>query len=201
MLKIYGSPRSSAGRCFVMLEELGVPYEVMPMDMRARQHKSPEFLKLNPNGKVPVLLDGDFVIWESIAINHYLCEKYRPSLLGTGPQNRALIQQWNTWCMVDLQPPLIDMLIQLIFVPEERRDMALVERSRKKALPYLDVLEKGIGNKTYLVGEEFSVADINAGSVANLALALGISLGDKPNLSRWVKMLKSRPSFQKFAEG
>ncbi|MES2962695.1 MAG: glutathione S-transferase family protein [Bdellovibrionota bacterium] len=201
MLKIYGSPRSSAGRCFVLLEELGVPYEVAPMDMRARQHKSPEFLKLNPNGKVPVLVDEDFVVWESVAINHYLCEKYRPSLLGSGPRTRALVQQWSVWSMVECQPPLIDMLIQLLFVPEERRDYALIERSRKKALPFLDVLDKGIGNKTYLVGHELTVADFNVGSVANLALALGISLGDKPNVMRWVSMLKERPSFKKFAEG
>lgn len=199
MIKIYGSPRSSAGRCFVLLEELGLKYETVAIDMRAREHKSPDFLKLNPNGKVPVLKDGDFVVWESVAINHYLCEKYRPSLLGTGPENRALVQQWNVWSVVECQPPLIDMLIQLIFVPEERRDMALVERSRKKALPLLEVLDKGIGNKTYLVGEEFTVADINAASVANLALAFGLPL--PPNLSRWMTMMKSRPSFQKFAEG
>ncbi len=168
--------------------------------MRAKQHKSPEFLKLNPNGKVPVLTDGDFVIWESVAINHYLCEKYRPSLLGTGPENKGLVQQWSVWSMVDLQPPLIDCLIQLLFVPEERRDLTLIERSKKKAQPYLDVLDRAIGNKTYIVGEQFSVADINAASVANIALALGLPLGDKPNLMRWLTALKARPSFAKFGE-
>lgn len=201
MIKIYGSPRSSAGRCFVLLEELGVPYEVAPLDMRAREHKSPEFLKLNPNGKVPVLVDGDFVIWESIAINHYLCEKYRPSLLGNGPRVRGQVQQWSVWAMVDFQPPLIDMLIQLVFVPEERRDMALVERSRKKVPGLMQILEKGIGNKTYAVGQELTVADFNLASVVNVAVALGMPLDSTPNVKRWFAMMKSRPSFQKFADG
>jgi len=200
MIKIWGIPQSSAGRCFVLLEELGLPYEVQPLDMRAKAHKSPEFLKLNPNGKVPVLMDGDFTIWESVAINHYLCEKHRPSLLGTGPMMKGLVQQWNVWAVVELQPPLIEMLIQLVFVPEERRDMALVEKSRKEALPFLAVLDKGIGNKPYLAGEEFTVADINVASVVNVALALGINLDDKPNLMRWLKSVKSRPSFKKFSE-
>ncbi|MEK7356790.1 MAG: glutathione S-transferase family protein, partial [Bdellovibrionota bacterium] len=73
-------------------------------------------------------------------------------------------------------------------------------RSKKKAQPYLDVLDRAIGNKTYIVGEQFSVADINAASVANIALALGLPLGDKPNLMRWLTALKARPSFAKFGE-
>lgn len=200
MLKIYGSPRSSAGRCFVLLEELGLKYEVVPLDMRAREHKSPDFMKLNPNGKVPVLVDGDFVIWESVAINAYLCEKYAPNLLGMGPRNKGLVQQWSTWSVVELQPPLIDCLIQLMFVPDEKRDMSLVDRQRKKAKPFLAVLDREIGSKTYLVGQQFSVADINVASVANLALGVGVDLGGFPNLTRWLAAIKDRPSFRKFGE-
>lgn len=200
MIKIYGNPRSSAGRCFVLLEELGLPYEVVPLDMRAREHKSPEFLKLNPNGKVPVLVDDDFVIWESTAINHYLCEKYGPNLLGSGPQNKGLVQQWSTWSVGELQVPLLDCVMELYFKPEGERDMGWVDRRRRDALPLLTILDRAIGSKSFLVGQEFSVADINVASVMNLALMFGVPLDGTPNLQRWLNAIKDRPSFRKFGE-
>src|SRR3989344_9118391 len=123
MIKIYGAPRSSAGRCFWLLEELALPYQAMPVDMRNKEHKSEAFLKLNPNGKVPALVDGDVVLWESIAINHYLADKYRPELLGKTPVERGLEQQWSTWSMVDLQPPLVDLIIQMVLTTEEKRNV------------------------------------------------------------------------------
>ena len=80
MVEIYGSPRSSASRCFIVLEELGIPYKAMPIDMSNREHRSDAYLLLNPNGKIPCVNDDGFVIWESLAINHYLVEKYKPAL-------------------------------------------------------------------------------------------------------------------------
>src|SRR5687767_5881522 len=112
MIKIYGSPHSSGGRCYWTLEELGLSYERVKIDMRSKEHKSPSYLNLNPNGKVPVMVDDDFVLWESAAINSYLAEKHRPELLGRTLQERALVQQWTLWAMVDLQPPHVDLLIQ-----------------------------------------------------------------------------------------
>ncbi|MCB0362836.1 MAG: glutathione S-transferase [Bdellovibrionales bacterium] len=114
MVAIYGSPRSSSGRCFWCLEEIGIEYENKPINFREKQHKSPEYLKLNPNGKVPVLVDGDFVIWESLAINFYLAEAYKPQLLGSDIQHRGLVHQWSIWALADLQPPLIEAFIQSV---------------------------------------------------------------------------------------
>ncbi len=201
MIKVYGSPRSSSGRVFLLLEEIGLKYETMPIDMmEKREHKSEAFLKLNPNGKVPVLVDGDFTIWESIAINNYLADKYKPELLGKDSRERGLVQQWSVWSMVELQPPLIDIFIQMVFVPTEKRDMALVHKSREKIPPMLSILDRQLEGKQSLVGEGLTVADFNLATVVNLAGALEFDLKPFANLNRWMAELKERPSFKKFFE-
>ena len=82
MIKLYGPARSSAGRCFWLLEELNVPYENIKVDLMNKEHKADWFLKINPNGKVPALVDEDVTLFESMAINYYLTEKYKPEFMG-----------------------------------------------------------------------------------------------------------------------
>jgi glutathione S-transferase len=201
MIQIYGSPRSSAGRCFLMLEECGLPYEVMPLDMMGKkEHKSEQFLKLNPNGKVPCLVDNGFVLWESAAIVHYLAEKCKPSMLGTTPQDKALVNQWSFWSMTEAQPPLVDILIQRVFVPEGKRDLALIARREQQVPVLFEVLEKALTKKKYLVGESYSVADVMVGSVMNFAMGLQLDLSQYPNIKSWLTEMKSRPAWMKFAE-
>jgi glutathione S-transferase len=201
MIKIYGSPRSSAGRCFLVLEELGLPYETPPFNiMERKDHKSAEFLKLNPNGKVPCLVDGDFVIWESMAINHYLVDKYRPAFLGTTPEERGLSQQWSLWTLSELQPPMVDIIVQMMFVPEDRRDLKVVEKAREKVPPLLDILERQLEGREWLVGHSFLLVDLNVASVVNIAQTLKIDLEKYKHLTAWFSRIKARPSFRKFAE-
>ncbi|MGE3681123.1 MAG: glutathione S-transferase family protein [Bdellovibrionales bacterium] len=200
MIQIYGSPRTSAGRCYLMLEELGLPYEAKPLDMAAKEHKSEAYRKLNPNGKVPALIDGDYVIWESLAINFYLAEKYRPSLLGNGAEEKGLVQQWSVWALAELQPPLVDMLIQLVFVPEPKQDMMVVEKARGRVPGMLEILDRHLSGRTYLVEEKLTLADFNVVSVVNLADGLKVDLEPFPHVRSWFTDLKSRPSFQRFVE-
>lgn len=200
MIKIYGVPRSSSGRCFLMLEELGLPYENVPLDMKNKEHKSDAFLKLNPNGKVPVLVDGDFVIWESIAINNYLADKHRPELLGKTPMERGVQQQWSTWAMVDLQPPLVEILIQMVFVPEDKRSMTVIEKNREKVPPMLAILEKVLTGKDYILGKNISVADFNLVSVVNIAVMFEFDFKPYPAIGAWMGRMKDRPCFKKVAE-
>jgi glutathione S-transferase len=200
MIQIYGSPRSSAGRCYLLLEELGIPYETVPLDLSKKEHKSEAFLRLNPNGKVPCLVDGEFVLWESIAINHYLAEKYKPALLGTNPQEKGLVQQWNLWAMTEMQPPLVDILIQLVFTPEDKRDVNAIAKAKERLQPMLANLDRALAGKTYLVGEKLTVADFNAASVVNIAAAFQLPMDHLANLLAWFKRMKDRPSFKKFAD-
>lgn len=196
MLKIYGSPRTSAGRCFSMLEEIGATYEAASVDMAKREHKSPEYLKLNPNGKVPCLVDGDFVIWESMAINSYLAEKYKPELLGTGVEEKSLVTQWSVWGMMELQPPLVDLLIQTVFMPEERRDQALIEKRRAQIPAKLEILDQALKGKEYLLGGHYTLADLNLVSIVRMATSTQVDLSPYKNIVSWFERINSRPSFQ-----
>ncbi len=200
MIKLFGSPRSSAGRCHVMLEECGLKYETIKLDMATKQNKSAEYLKLNPNGKVPTLVDGDFAIWESVAINRYLAEKYKPELLGVTVEERALIEQWSVWSLVEFQPDLVAMLIQMLFVPEARRDHEIIEKAKSRLPEKFSILNAHLRNREYVVSNYFSLADINAASVANIGLGLGMNLSDYPHMMDWLTRMKSRKSFKAVAE-
>lgn len=200
MIEIYGDPRSSAGRVFLMLEELGLPYKRIPLDMRKKEHKSPEFLVLNPNGKIPCLKDQDYVIWESIAINQYLAEKYRPEMLGATPEEKGHVAQWSVWAMTELQPPLVDLLIQMIFVPEDKRNHALIEKAKEKIPGLLHILDQALSGKDYLVANKFTVADINMASVVSILEHLHMEIAPYKEILSWMERVNSRPAFRKFSE-
>jgi len=200
MIKIYGSAKSSAGRCFWCLEEIGIDYEVQGVNFREKEHKSANYLKLNPNGKVPVMTDGDFAIWESMAINLYLAESYKPELLGKNLKEKALIQQWSVWAIAEVQPPLIEAFIQLVFVPEERRSMEVIEKAKAKMPAMLGVLNDALTQTGYLVGNEFTLADLNVASVVTITEAVGIELTEYKNILAWLKGISDRPAFQRYQE-
>jgi glutathione S-transferase len=140
MITLYGSPKSSAGRCYWTLEEAGVPYTLKEVDMKNKEHKSPEFLKINPMGKVPAMVDGDVTLFESMAINFYIADTYKKELLGSTPGERGLAHQWSFWATSELQGPIIDIFIQKVFVPEDKRDHTIIENSLNKLPALLHIL-------------------------------------------------------------
>lgn len=200
MIKIYGSPRSSAGRCYLMLEECGLKYEHVKLDMGKKEHKSADFLKINPNGKVPALMDGDFQIWESIAINNYLAEKYKPELLGHGAEAKGLVYQWSVWAMTEMQSPFVDILIQLHFVPEEKRNHEKIEKAKMHIPELLNILDKALANKKYLVNDTYSLADLNIASVLNIGNSIGVHFDQFQSITNWFAQIKNRSAWQKFVE-
>nr|BFD61044.1 glutathione S-transferase family protein [Bdellovibrio sp. CKG001] len=197
MIKIYGSPLSSAGRCYWMLEELGLPYEQVPLNMREKQHKSEEYLKINPNGKVPAIIDGEYVLWESMAITNYLAKKHNSPMAAQNAEEEGQMLQWSFWALVDLQKPAVDWLIQAMFVPAEHRNQNIISDAQNILPRYLQVLEKGLSGKTYLVGNRFTVADINVASVIGILHALKFDLSSYPNITKWSQTCHSRPASQK----
>jgi glutathione S-transferase len=199
MIKIYGSPQSSAGRVYWMLEELNVPYERQPLDMSQRQHKSPEFTKLNPNGKVPCIVDGDFVLWESMAITQYLATKYgaQSGLLPQTPEETGLFAQWSYWSILDMQKHAVEWLIQAVFVPSERRDASIIEKAQKSLTPLYTILDQALANKKYLVGDRFTLADLNVASVVTVAMGLGFDMTPFTNVTQWLKACQDRPAWHR----
>lgn len=195
MITFYGSPMSSASRTHWLLEEAGVPYEYKIVNIREGQQRTPEFLAVNPNGKIPAIVDGDVKIAESMAINFYVAEKYAPALIPSDVVQRAKVLEWSFWVASTVQQPLVNILMHTTFLPEAQRDAALVEKSRAELPRYLEVLEKGLTGHEYLVGDRFTVADVNVASVLGLAIMGKVELG--PNTMAWLTRMNARPAFQR----
>lgn len=198
MLTIYGSPRSSAGRCIWTLEEAGVSYALKEVDMRNKEHKSAEFLKINPMGKVPAMVDGDITLFESMAINYYIADTYKKELLGTNALERGLSMQWSFWASCELQPPVIEVFIQKVFVPEDKRDHKVIEKNLSKLPEFLAVLNNALADKKYLAGEQFTIGDINTASVVSICPMMGVDLSTYPHIKSWLEAISDRPAFQKY---
>jgi glutathione S-transferase len=197
MIELYGSPASSSGRSRWMIEETGVPYEYKRIDVRAGQCKTPEFTRLYGGATVPVLRDGDFVLGESIAINFYLAEKHAPELLPSDLALRGQCYQWSLWAITNVQPELLSLMFDAM-KPSEQRNPSAVDAAKLRLAPQLAFLDQALEGHDYLVGDRFSVADVNAGSVLNIARFTG-SLSGSPNAGAWLERLVARPAFQRAA--
>ncbi len=192
-MKIYGSKQSSASRCYWAAAEAGVELENIPLDFQKQEHKSEAFLKLNPNGKVPTLVDGDVVIWESMAINNYIIEKHKPELFGEmDAGSHALLLQWSYWSMAHLQKAIEPLYMQKWTgaLSEE----ALV-KAKEDATKWLKILDARLEGRDFIVGEMFTIADINVGSIASSGKDY-LDYGVFPNVSRWLASLAERPAYK-----
>ncbi len=198
MITLYGSPRTSAGRCLWTLEEVGVPYNLKDVDMRNKEHKSAEYLKINPMGKVPALIDGNVTLFESMAINFYLADNYKKELLGMTSKERGLSLQWSFWASSELQDPIIEVFIQKVFMPDDKRDQAVIEENLAKLPDLLNVLNNSLEGKKYLTGDQFTIGDINTQSVVSICPMIGVDLKQYKNIDAWLGAISDRPAFQKY---
>lgn len=196
MITIYGPRASSAFRCIWFLEEMGESYELKAVDMKAGEHKSPDFLKLNPNGKVPVLVDGDFVIWESLAINYYLMEKYGATqFVGTTPEEHGQVNQWTIWSMIELSTACMPLVSQKW---RGLPDSEATETAKTVGIPkHLQILEDQLKGHDYLVMDTFTLADITATSVVDMLGFVNFDLSAYPEVKRWHAAMTSRPAYVK----
>jgi glutathione S-transferase len=188
----------------ITLAELGVhDYKMVLVDMENGQHKSLEFLKLQPFGQIPVLQDGDLTIFESHAIVRYLVEKYEnTALIGKTPKERAVVNQWWEVESQNFNRPcssLVHLWHGVNYKGLPRDDAAEAEQVAKVE-KVLDVYEEILSSRKYLAGDSFTVADLVHLPNGNmLVTALGKSelFTSRPHVSAWWNKLSSRPSFQK----
>ncbi len=178
MLKLYGPGRSRASIVKWYLEEIAIPYEFVMLDMQAGEHLQPEFLEINPIGKVPAIVDGDFKLWESGAILLYLAQKYgkMPETL----EQQAQVVQWVIFANATLGPGIF------------------VEASRDRETPkMLEPLNRIFEKQQFLMGDEFGVADAAVGSMlAYIPMMLKLDLSAYPAVVDYIKRISERPAFK-----
>lgn len=196
MIKVYGVPRSRTMRPLWMLEELGLPYENVKVNFLG-ESRTPEFLRLNPNGHIPVLQDGDLTLWESLAINLYLARRYDKGLWPKTVEDEGRVFQWSVWAMTELEEPLLTALLNRAFLPEAQRDANKADDAAERFKKPLGVLDGALGGKQYLLGDTFTVADLNAASVLSWAPLAGLDLGPAPRAQAWLGRCTGRPAFDR----
>jgi glutathione S-transferase len=201
MIKLYHSPRTRSVRVLWLLEELGLPYELETIPFAPESLKSPEYLKVNPLGKVPTLQDGDLTMFESGAIVEYLLEKYGAGRLApaVGAPTRGPFLQWVHFAEATAMPPLGAIAQHTLFKPESERIPAVVVEARERAAAVLGVLEQAVSGKQFLLGAEFSGADVMMGYALLLMKWFGLLTDQYPNLVAYLQRLETRPAFQKAA--
>ena len=194
-LKIYGIPRSRAFRTLWMAKELGLDYENVPIGTNDDSSRTPDFLKINPNGHIPAIDDDRFVLWESMAINLYLAKKYSPNALYPARlEDEARAWQWSFWGMTEVERPVLTAMFHRALLPEDKRDAALADQCERELQEPLKVLDAAVANQPYLLGQHFTVADLNVASILAWARPARIDFGPFPKAADWSRRCAERPA-------
>lgn len=199
-IKLYSWPRSSGMRVAWALEELGVPYEYVELDAKKLDHRTPQYLAINPHGKVPGLVDGELALFESGAIVLYLGDKYGVEKglwpAGVG-QARADAICWTVWAMAELGNYMMQYLYHGLDTPfsykSGDRSKVCAEYNQSQFIRGLDALQARLQNGEHLLGA-FSLVDIPAASWLMLGTMFGIKLDNHPRVADWLKRCAERPA-------
>lgn len=194
--RLYGTATSRALRAVWGIEETGIAYEHIPTGY-GPDSKTPEYLAVNPNGRIPALVDGDLTLFESMAINLHLARRYGGALYPAEAADEARAWQWSVWAISEIEPLQMQIVIQQLFTPEEKRDPKVSERAARGLQRPLRVLDAALADRPMLLGEAFSVADLNVASVMLLLKRVGVSLAEHTHVQRWTQACWSRPALQR----
>ena len=194
-IKIYGPTASRAARALWIVHELGIPFEHVALEMK--DLKNPDYLKINPNGKVPALVDGDFKLFESMAINLYLAGKHsKGKLMPENLEDQALCHQWSFWGMTEVEKPLLTILIDAFMTaPDKRKPEAVAEAQKALPKPF-GVLNGALHGRDYLLGSGFTIADLNLASIMSWARPIKFDFGPYPNVAAWLDRCLSRSAYK-----
>jgi glutathione S-transferase len=178
-----------------MLEEVGEPYQLVEKSLRADDLHSAEYLRLNPNGRIPTLVDGDVVLWESMAINLYLAQKYEGPMHSAAADVLGLAAQWSFWAMLEIEHLLLELLEHRVLLSEFARDISVVERDELLLKKPLGILNSHLDGRGHLAGDSFTVADLNVASILAWAKMTRLDLSAYPDLARWLDGCLARPAY------
>ena len=198
MIRLYGPLQSRAARCLWMLEELSIPYEHVPMDDLSREERRKKIGKVAITGKAPAMEDGSLKLFESTAINLYLAAKYDDRELWPATQTqRAHVMQWAFFAMTELEPPIVTMFMQKLVHTGDDHNEAAAQAARAALAEPLDTLEKQLTKRSYLLGEQFTAADLICVSVLDMLGMLGFDVAAWARVEKWVRACTSRPAYER----
>ncbi|WP_426577773.1 glutathione S-transferase family protein [Xenorhabdus stockiae] len=195
-MKIYTFPKSRSLRVLWVLEELGVSsYDTIRVDLL---NDNPSITSPHSRGKVPFMIDGDIPIEETLAICLYLCEKYpKKSFYSTDLKERAIINSWLSFALTDLESPIWNLLKQIIFIPEEKRSLELVNYFKKESEKVINQLKFDEGFE-WIAGNSFTLADIFMSHTLLWAKFGGISIS--PAINDYINRATNRVAYLKAQE-
>lgn len=199
MIDLYSAATPNGHKASIALEELGLPYKLHPIDLSAKEQKDSWFLAINPNGRIPAIIDreeGDFTVFESGAILMYLAEK-TGQLMPTDIKGRSRVIQWLMFQMGGVGPMMGQANVFFRYYPDKIQPA--IDRYQGESKRLFQVLDTHLQDNEYLAGD-YSIADIANWAWVRTYRWSGVEIDDLPNLKRWLSVIRSRPAVQQGIE-
>ena len=201
-LTIWGRANSvNVQKVLWCLSELDLAYDRIDAGMAFGKNNEPAYLSMNPNGRVPTLVDGDFVLWESNSVMRYLCLAYGKGspIYPAAPKQRAAVDRWLDWTLSTLQPVDRPVFWALVRTPVEQRDMAEIQKDVDDEAVVWRIVESQLATRRFIESDDFTIADIAVGAYARRWLGVeGVAKPKLPQLERWFAQFFGRPGFAQF---
>jgi glutathione S-transferase len=207
MLTIYGVYRSRASRNIWLADELGIPFKHVPVMQRYRlpdpppagvvHTRSPEFLKINPNGHIPSIDDDGLVLHESLGINLYLAKKHGGPLAPANVAEDGQMTTWSLWAAIEVEGQAINIIYHRVNNAGRPMDPKIADDAVEALRGPFAVLDAALAKDGYLVGGRFTVADINVAEVVRYAQAAPELFANAPHVKAWLAACQARPAFRK----
>lgn len=198
MLTVWGRPNSINVQIVMWTAaELGLDVSRKDVGGAFGGLDSPDYRKMNPNGRIPTLQDGDLTIWESNACARYLAAKYGPGTLWPeDPAERAMADMWMDWKKTSLMGPMTTLFWGLVRTPEAERDHAAIEAAAETARNLYALLDDWLEGKDFVLGDRLTIGDLSAGAMAYRFMNLVTKRPPMPNLEAWYERLSGRPAYR-----
>ena len=190
-LRIYGIARTRAFRALWIAKELGLDYEHIPIEIGSAGARQAQYLAVNPNGRLPAIDDGGFVLWESLAITLYLAKKHG-RLYPATLEGEAKAWQWSLWAVQEVDRGVNIWSLHAVRLPPEDRDAARRDEALQVLAAPFKVLDDALADRPYLLGDDFTVADLNVAAVISRAIEMDLSAN--PRLDDWLRGCLDRPA-------
>jgi glutathione S-transferase len=201
-LTIWGRANSvNVQKVLWCLAELDLAYERIDAGMQFGKNTEAPYLAMNPNGRVPTLVDGDYVLWESNSVMRYLCMAYGKGtpIYPQEPKRRAAVDRWLDWTLSTVQPVDRPVFWSLVRTPVAERDMVQIQKDADAEAIVWRIADHHLSTRRFIEGDQFTIADIALGAYARRWLGVeGIARPSQPHLERWLKEVGARGGYQKF---